>query len=71
MCSASGEQFARRLEKSHGTLIDEQVRDVIELAYGRQAVPDEVELLSAYAARHGLVNMCRLIVNSNEFLYVN
>ena len=65
------EQFARRLEKRHGTLIDEQVRDAIELAYGRQAAPDEVELLSAYAARCGLVNMCRLIVNSNEFLYLN
>ena len=65
------EQFARRLEKRHGGRIVEQVRDAIELAYGRQAVSDEVELLSAHAARYGLVNMCRLIVNSNEFLYVN
>ncbi len=33
--------------------------------------PDEIKLLSAYAARHGLANACRIIINSNEFLYVN
>ena len=65
------EQFARRLEKCHGVRLDEQVRDAIELAYSRAAASDEVELLSDYAARYGLANMCRLIVNSNEFLYVN
>ena len=51
--------------------VDDQVRLAIELAYGREAAPDEVELLSAYAARHGLVNFCRMIINSNEFLFVN
>ena len=47
------------------------MRAAIELAYGRPAAADEVELLSAYAGRHGLANLCRLIFNSNEFLYVN
>ena len=56
---------------SHRGRVDEQVRAAFELAYGRQAAVDEVELLSAYAARHGLANLCRLIVNSNEFLFVN
>ena len=65
------EQFARRLEKGRGGRIDEQVRVAVELAYGRQAASDEVEFLSAYATRHGLVNLCRLIMNSNEFLYLN
>ncbi len=65
------EQFARRLEKRHGGSVVDQAKDAIELAYGRQAALDEVGLLSAYAARYGLANMCRLIVNSNEFLYVN
>jgi hypothetical protein len=27
--------------------------------------------LSDYAARHGLVNVCRLLVNSNEFWFVD
>jgi Protein of unknown function (DUF1553)/Protein of unknown function (DUF1549)/Planctomycete cytochrome C len=65
------EEFARNLQKSHGGRVDEQVRIVIELAYGREAASDELELLSAYAASHGMANLCRIIVNSNEFLYVN
>jgi hypothetical protein len=65
------EEFAGHLERDHSCHVDEQVRFAIELAYGRQAASDEVEILSAYAARYGLANLCRLIVNSNEFLYVN
>jgi hypothetical protein len=65
------EAFARYLERGHEGRIDEQVRLAIELAYGREAAPDEIELLSAHATRHGLANVCRIIVNSNEFLYVN
>ena len=33
--------------------------------------PTKSRLLSDYAARHGLANLCRLIFNSNEFLFVN
>ena len=40
-------------------------------AYGRTAGSEELSLLAHYAARHGLVNLCRLIFNSNEFLFVN
>jgi hypothetical protein len=65
------EAFARSLESARKGRIDEQVRLAIELAYGREAAPGEIELLSAHAARHGLANVCRIIVNSNEFLYVN
>ncbi|MFI5460869.1 MAG: PSD1 and planctomycete cytochrome C domain-containing protein, partial [Isosphaerales bacterium] len=64
------EAFARRLERA-AARVDLQVRLAFELAYGREATTDEVEFLSGYAGRHGLANLCRLIVNSNEFLFVN
>jgi hypothetical protein len=63
--------FARRIDRGHGSRFDDDVKLAIELAYGREPSADEIELLGAYAGRYGLANMCRLIVNSNEFLYVN
>jgi hypothetical protein len=48
-----------------------QARALIEMAYARPGAPDEVTMLADYAVRHGLENLCRLIVNSNEFLFVN
>jgi len=63
------EAFASRLERS-GSCIEKQVRLALELAYGRAADQAEINMLSAYAARHGLVNLCRLLVNSNEFMYL-
>ena len=65
------EAFAGNLAQVHCRCSMSKSRAAIELAYGRQAAADEIELLSAYASRHGLVNLCRLILNSNEFLYVN
>jgi len=64
------EAFARRLERV-GACLDEQVKVAFELAYGREATTDEVEFVRGYVGRHGLANLCRLIVNSNEFLFVN
>ena len=57
------EQLAPRREEQNGVLFD--------LAYNRVPSHDELALLSAYAGRHGLANLCRLIVNSNEFLFLN
>jgi len=64
------EHLARRLEAVVPALSG-RVRALIELAYGRPAAPDEQNVLATYASRHGLENLCRLIVNSNEFLFVN
>jgi hypothetical protein len=62
--------FARRLE-SRAPDPEGQIKTAFELAYGRAATTGEIALLVAYTRRHGLANLCRLIVNSNEFLYVN
>jgi hypothetical protein len=57
--------------KRQGTALGEQVAVLFELAYGRPAEPDLAATLAGYAARNGLENLTRLIVNSNEFLFVN
>jgi len=48
-----------------------QIQAAFELAYCRAPTTDEIAMLSQYVRRHGLANLCRLIFNSNEFLFVN
>ena len=62
--------FATRLVKERPH-VEDRVRRAVELAFARQATAEEVALLSAYAHRHGLANACRLILNLNEFVFVN
>jgi hypothetical protein len=62
--------LADRLQRESESL-DQQVRLAIQAAYGRKPGSEELSLLSQYAARHGLLNLCRVIINSNEFLFVN
>ncbi|MGH7174583.1 MAG: hypothetical protein ACRELG_30315 [Gemmataceae bacterium] len=40
------------------------------LALGRPPTPDERTRLAAFAKKHGMANVCRLIFNSNEFLFI-
>jgi len=63
-------RFAERLESLAKTT-EEQVALAYDWALGRPPMPTEVEELSAYARKHGLANLCRLILNSNEFMFVN
>ena len=37
----------------------------------RAPTKEEAKELAAYARKHGLANLCRLILNSNEFMFVN
>jgi hypothetical protein len=64
------EPLAQRLRHASKSL-DEQVSLAVLLAYGRPLSSQEQSLLVPYAARHGLANLCRMIVNSNEFLFIN
>jgi hypothetical protein len=44
---------------------------IYELALNRAPTSEEARDLAAYARQHGLPNACRLIFNSNEFLFVD
>jgi len=64
------ERFAARVEALAPTPA-QQVQRVCELALNRDARPDEVADFTSFVAKHGLANLCRLILNSNEFMFVN
>ena len=61
--------FAHRVSAETPRLAD-QVRLAVNLALSRPPAAEEVRLLTTYARRHGLPNTCRLILNLNEFVFV-
>src|SRR5215472_9801579 len=64
------QHIAARLEKSAADW-DGRIRIAYELILGRPATSHEVDLVSDYARRHGLANAVRMLLNSNEFMFVN
>ncbi|MBD3675631.1 MAG: DUF1553 domain-containing protein [Planctomycetaceae bacterium] len=67
---AMSEQFAQRLEADVESL-DAQVRRGFALALSRPPTDDELTALVSYAEQNGLTNTCRLILNLNEFVFVD
>ena len=64
------EHFAARAEKL-GRDVPEQVTAAYRLALGRKPTPDERDLVTDHARKHGLANACRLLLNTNEFSFVD
>lgn len=55
---------------NHSANTRDQIVRLGAQAYGRSLNQDEIQTLSSYAQRHGLANACRMVFNSNEFLFV-
>ncbi len=51
--------------------INAQIDRAVRLILCRPPTETESRDLSEYASKHGLANACRLLLNSNEFLFVN
>lgn len=64
------EWFAKRIERECEEL-DDHVRRAVELAFLRAPSHDEQLRFVAYVRKHGLAAFCRLLLNSNEFLFVD
>ena len=47
------------------------VEEVYLAALCRPPRADELPVLRTYAEKHGLANLCRMVLNSNEFIFVN
>lgn len=62
--------MAKRLE-AHAKDLEKQVSFACELVWSRPPTPSEREDLESYARTHGLPNLCRVLLNSNEFMFVN
>jgi mono/diheme cytochrome c family protein len=63
------EHLAERLQRESSEPAN-QIRRLYELTLNREPKPREIELLTGHAARYGLANVCRVILNSNEFVFV-
>ena len=58
--------MARHLAERAGN-----VTEAFRLALAREPTADERQALEAYAKRYGLANACRVILNLNEFVFVD
>jgi hypothetical protein len=49
----------------------DEIRNIYHWTLQRDPDPKEEQLLKAYEQREGIQNLCRLILNTNEFLFVD
>ena len=63
------EHLAARVAKA-GSL-KKQVEQVYQLALNRQPTKEELKKLEGFAQKHGMPNLCRLIFNTSEFMFVD
>jgi hypothetical protein len=64
------EYFAERLRKTSDDP-GKQIETAYRLAFGRPPTDVEREALVTYARKHGLANACRVLFNTNEFMFVD
>ncbi len=62
--------LAQRVEREAGSLQRDQVSRAFQLAYGRPPDRREEEVCTEFTAEHGLAALCRVVFNSNEFLFI-
>ncbi|HVA47062.1 MAG TPA: DUF1553 domain-containing protein [Pirellulales bacterium] len=65
------DRFAERLRDESGRDVAAQVEHAYRLALARTPRPDETTAARAFVAEHGLAAFCRVLFNSNEFLYID
>jgi hypothetical protein len=64
------EHFAARLQSLHSEL-PAQIEAACRLALGRTPTDVEASTLVAHAEKHGLSSACRVLFNSNAFLFID
>lgn len=65
------EHMAKRISVHHKGKIPEQVQAAFQLVLQRPASTSDLEQFTGYIASHGLANACHLLLNTNEFLYLD
>ena len=68
--------FARRVRSDTGPDVAEQIRSAFQIAYGRAPKPKEIEQARSLMAdvsprENALVALCRVLLNSSEFIYID
>lgn len=65
------DQLAARVKQRSGADSGQQVVELFELVYQRPPRLEEAAVSREFVSQHGLSALCRVLLNSNEFLYVN
>jgi hypothetical protein len=63
--------FAERVRREAGGSVPGQVRRAWRLAFGRNVPARDEPRLVAFAQANGLANLCRVLLNLNEFAFVD
>ncbi|MDB6154808.1 MAG: Planctomycete cytochrome [Chthoniobacteraceae bacterium] len=63
--------FAQRVEAEGGGEASAQGARAFALAFGRKPDAAELDSASALVKSHGLPQLCRMLLNTNEFVYVD
>lgn len=64
------ERFAERIRQEAGDDVDARISRAYLLALAREPRPAERELARDFALRRGLEQLCLVLMNTNEFLFV-
>jgi hypothetical protein len=65
------DHFADRLNRERPGDQEKQIYRAFELAYGRPPAGEENHESVAFVGQHGLAAFCRVLLNTNGFLYVH
>ena len=63
--------FAQRIESEVGAIAVEQVNRAFQISLGRLPSHQEQRLAVSFVEQQGLFALCRSLLNSNEFVYVD
>ncbi len=61
--------MAERIQKDCGNSVEKQITEALQLATLRSPNKNELKTAMDFVKKQGLVNYCRVLLNSNEFLY--
>jgi glycogen debranching enzyme len=67
---AMAKHFAARMEREAETA-EARIKRAFRVALGREPSVNEQAALVGFAQQHGLANACRVILNLNEFAFVD
>jgi hypothetical protein len=62
---AQAKHLAERVQEKGG------IAEAFRIAIGRAPTAEERDSLDAYAKKFGLANACRVVMNLNEFVFVD
>ncbi|MDX1950785.1 MAG: DUF1553 domain-containing protein [Verrucomicrobiota bacterium] len=63
--------FAARVEREAGSLPKNQVQRVFEIAFQRSPKIQELETCTQFLQQRSLAELCRSVLNLNEFVYID